>query len=286
MSHVNTSVVRALMALRGISQQTLCTLAHVSRNDMSRWLSDAEDGDDRVEFETQLEILKYLGIQGEMPRSDVVHYWHIHEPLLSRPDSSYAPLAVILRAFGEAQAAYLARESDPAMTFRARSCFALKFNGFQAILEVTAHPLRSISFDPDMMPGLKWIPDTFGVLLPDAKYDALQPGAMKVKSLTQHITYTSEMAQWERLRDMAHDKGIRAEQVATALMITSGVAPAAVEAATKARLERVVAPEPEQQRQVPAPVAAEAVKPAKREPQPSQPEELRLFVRPRAREAA
>ncbi|VTU41696.1 MULTISPECIES: hypothetical protein [unclassified Variovorax] len=293
MSHVNTAVVRALMSLRGISTETLCTLAHVSSEDMHNWLYDqgGESGE-QVEFETQLEILRFLGIHGESPRADVVHYWRIEEPFFSRAEKTYQPLGVMLRAFGKAQVAYLARESDPALTFQAKSCFALKFANFQAILEVSVHPLRSVSFDPDSMTDVEWVPDTMGVLLPDAQYDRLQPGAMKVRNLTQYITYTSEMAQWERLREVANARGILAEQVANALVVTSGVPLPALTEATSARQSTAAVPAAHV---APAPVAAAAppiqapaaVVPPPPAPspvavpsEPLQPEELKLFVRP------
>jgi hypothetical protein len=284
MEYIDTAVVRALMSLRGISQDTLCTLAHVSHQDMHAWLNDEGDkADERVEFATQLEILRILGIAGESPRPDVVHFWRVHETFFSRASSTYWPLETVLKAFGKAQVSYLARETDPAITFEARTCFALKFGGFHAILEVVTHPLRSPSFDPESMANLSWLPDSMGVLLPDSQYDNLQPGSMKVKGLVQHLTYTSERVQWERLREMALEKGIPAEQVAAALLLP-GTAPATVaaaapqvhqapalgtaaEAASRLRAERTEIPRPA------APVA----------PVPSPQainEELQLFARP------
>lgn len=218
MEIVDTTVVQALMSLRGISLHTLSTLAHVSQPDMAAWIYSKGDGADmRVDVDAQLEIQKFLGIYGETPRGDVVHYWRVTETLFSRAESAYQPLAVMLKAFGNARVAFLARESDPALLFKAKACFALQFAGFQAILEVHGHPMRSISFDPEMMHGLEWVPEAMGVLLPDSQYDSLEPGAMRVKHLTQYLTYTTEMAHWNRLRELANEKGIRADQVAQAL---------------------------------------------------------------------
>lgn len=217
--HVNTAVVKALMHLRGISEEVLCNLSHVARVDMNAWLYDiGEDTEERVPFEIQLEILKVLGINGETPRSDVVHYWRVYEPFFSKAGDSYWALNVMLKAFGKVQAVYLARESDPALNFQARATFGLRFGSFLAILDVTAHPLRSISFDPSNMADVAWLPDTMGVLLPDADYDNLEPGAMKVKGLQQYLSYNTEMVQWERLRDAALEKGMRAEHVAALLL--------------------------------------------------------------------
>lgn len=228
MEYIDTAVVRALMSLRGISAETLCSLAHVTRADMLAWLNEEGDShDERVEFDTQLEILRMLGIAGEAPRPDVLHFWRIHEPFFSRASTTYWPLETVLKAFGKAQVAYLARESDKAITFEAKTRFALKFGAFNAILEVTTHPLRSASFDPESMANLSWLPDSMGVLLPDAQYDRMEPGSMKVKGLTQFLTFTAERAQWERLREMALEKGIPADQVAAALLLP-GTAPAVV----------------------------------------------------------
>lgn len=228
--HVNTAVVKALMYLRGVGEPTLANLVHVTLADLQAWLYDmGENSEERVPFETQIEILRILGIAGEAPRGDVVHFWKIHEPLFSRHQSTYWALNVMLKFFGKAQAVYIGREADPAFCTQARSHFGLRFQDFVAILEVSAHPLRTISFDPETMPDLSWVPDTFGVLLPESEFDRLEPGSMKVKGFTQYITYTTEMAQWERLRESALEHGIRAEQVATLLL--GGTGPTRIAAA-------------------------------------------------------
>lgn len=213
--YVNTPVVKALMHLRGVDESTLANLHHITLADLQAWLYEAtDDADVRVPFETQIEVLRTLGIHDEAPRPDVVHYWRIHEGFFSRASSTYWALQTVLKAFGKAQAVFIARESDPSVLFSAKSVFGLRFAGFYAILEVTAHPLRSISFDPDEMTDISWLPDTLGVLLPEQEYLRLQPGAMRVKGLQQSLTYSAEIRQWERLRDAALEKGICAEQVA------------------------------------------------------------------------
>lgn len=228
--HVNTHVVKALMHLRGIDETTLANLISVSRPDMHDWLYDiGEDSEERVPFDTQLEALKTLGINGDVPRPDVVHYWRVYEPLFSREADPYWALQILLKAFGKAQAVFIAREADPAFSWTAKAHFGLRFPTFYAILEVSAHPLKSITFDPDTMPDMSWVPDTMGVLLPDAEYDRLEPGAMKVRGLQQYLTYNAEVQQWERLRDAALEKGILAEQVASMLLGTSVPAHEALE---------------------------------------------------------
>lgn len=279
--HVNTSVVKALMHLRGVDEHTLANLLHVSSPDMHAWLYDiGEDSEERVPFEVQLEVLRVLGITGETPRPDVVHYWRIHESLFSRPAETYWALGVLLKAFGKAQAVFIAQEADPALSFKARAHFGLRFGSFYAILEVTAHPLRSISFDPESMADLSWLPDTMGVLLPEAEYAALEPGAMKVRNLQQYLTYNAEVMQWERLRDAALEKGIRAEQVAA--MLLGGVSPAKEALAPKeavAPAEPLVKHTAVEAPAAPAP-APSAVQPAALPDRRAEQEEMRLFVTP------
>ena len=221
MSHINTEVVRALMELRGIDAPTLCKFAHVTHANMNAWLYGDVEGDakadEAIEYDTQLEILKFLGIVGEAPRGDVIHYWRLHESFFSRAHRTYWALDVVLKAFGQAKAAFLTRAADPFISFRGKSCFALRFGSFNAILEVTTHPLRSVSFAPGEMDSVDWLPDTFAVALTDEQYLALEPGSMKVKALTKSLSYTAEAAQWERLRNLANREGVSVEHVATLL---------------------------------------------------------------------
>lgn len=221
--HINTSVVKALMSLRCVDAAELANLVHIPYADFSAWLyEDAPESEERVPFDTQLEVLRILGIHGEGPREDVVHYWRIHEPLFSTRSKNYWALDIALKAFGPAQAVFISRETDPFLTFKAKAHFGLKFEGFMAILEVTAHPLRNVSFDPTEMENLSWVPDTFGVLLPEADYARMEPGSMRVRNLTQYLTYSTEVAQWERLRETALENGIRAESVAALLLGQEG----------------------------------------------------------------
>lgn len=242
--HVNTSVVKALMYLRSVSESEMANITHTPLAELQAWLYDqGEDSESRVPFETQLEILRLLGISGEAPRQDIVHYWRVHEPLFSRAESNYWALSIMLKAFGKAQAVFISREADPLWSWNAKAHFGLRFEGFMAILEVSAHPLRTISFDPENMADLSWVPDTFGVLLPDQEFDKLEPGAMKVRGMTQYLTYTTEMAQWERLREAALEKGIRAEQVAAMMLGNDG--PARLSGAEQEAAPPAPAPVPE-----------------------------------------
>lgn len=214
--HINPQVVHALMELRRIDVETLARLAHATVKAMHKWVYDGDD--EALSFDQQLEVLSFLGVRGEGPRPDVVHYWYVHENLFSRSSKNYWALEAVLKAFGAAEAVFISRESDPALSFKAQAHFGLKFEGFMAILAVTAHPLRSITFDPDAMEYLSWTPDTLGVLLPDEEYTRLEPGAMQVKGMSTYLAYSSEVSHWERLREQAIANGIRAEQVASILL--------------------------------------------------------------------
>jgi hypothetical protein len=216
---VNTHVVKALMYLSGITESALAALVHVKHSDLQAWLYEqGDDSEERVPIEAQMEVLGLLGVRGEGPRNDRVHFWRVHEPFFSRPQNSYWALQVLLKAFGEAQAVFIGRESDPYLTTTAKAHFALKFEGFTAMLEVTTHPLRNVSFGPEILTGLTWVPETMGALLPDDEYDQLEPGAMKVKGMSQYLTYTTEVRQWDRLRDKALEFGIRPDMVANLLL--------------------------------------------------------------------
>lgn len=279
--HVNTSVVKALMVLRNVDVVSLANLVHVTTEDLHAWLQElGDDFDDKVPFEVQIEILKILGVQGDTPRSDVVHYWRLHESFWSRSDSTYWPILVMLKAFGGAQMVAISPEAEPFLCWHAKSHFGLKFESFVAILEVSAHPLKTITFGPEVLPDLSWVPETMGVLLPEAEYARLQPGAMKVRGLRQYLTYSAEASQWEKLRDAALEKGIGAEQVA-ALLLGSEYNLALPKAEPTARPELLAEPAP--------PVARPAPQAEKDQPLASpgvggrlsgEDDDMRLFVTP------
>lgn len=216
---INTAVVKALMYLRSLSVTDLANLATVTVDEFESWLDDKHEGsEDAIPFEIQLDILKMLGIKDEYPRSDIVHYWRITEPFFGSRSSIYWALDVVLKAFGKAQVAFVARDEDPAFTFKSKSHFALKFPAFMAILEIQTHPLRSLRFDPNKFDDLDWVADTTGILVSSSNYERLQPGAMRVQGLHQYLTYSTEMKQWDMLRDAAFEKGLKAEQVANLLI--------------------------------------------------------------------
>lgn len=221
---VNASVVAALMQLKGLDTGTAAQLTHVPHGSLLRWLTDSAT-DEEVPFDTQLELLNILGVHDDSPRNDVVHYWRIHESLFSTSSTTYAPLQTVLKAFGPAELAFVARDVDPMLCLSAKAHFALTFVNFMAVLEVTAHPLKRISLDPDTMSDLSWAPGAQGILLPELEYLSLEPGVLKVRGLHQRLTYSAEVTQWDKLRESAIEHGISAEQVAEILLGAQPAAP-------------------------------------------------------------
>lgn len=244
---VNATIVRALVQLRGLSLDVLAQIAHIPRNNLARWVVSQED--EAVTFEQKLEVLNYLGIRGELPRGDVVHYWSVREGIFSSAQKSYGALRVVLDAFGPAKAVHLRRELEPVLSFSTTTYFGLQFETFSAMLRVDTHPLRSVSFAPGETPGVTWAEAT-SLDIPAKEYDAFEPGALQVATLEHRIMQGAEQLAWDKLRATALNQGLRAEQVAAALLAApsyAGVANAA--AAGAPALERL-----SRSTQAPAPV--------------------------------
>lgn len=252
---INPLTVRALMALRQVSVEVAANLAHIRVNLLVAWLNGDID-DNKVPFDKQIELLSILGVRGDHPRSDVVHHWHAHQPLFSRAKRDFWAVQALVKAFGPAQVVVISRAQDPAWTTAASARFGLRFEQFLAVLEVTAHPLRNISFGPDTVQGITWAPDTFGILLPPTEYDRMEPGSFEVRSLQQQLTYSEEMGRWETLRAQALEQGIRADHVADLLRGTAAALPALAATPTPSVAMEAVAPaasEPAAAHPVPTP---------------------------------
>lgn len=211
---INTTVVQALMTLRGINETTLANIAFVAPRRLREWLAGEGDGaDEQIAFERQLEMLRTLGIQNESPRGDVVHHWHVREPLFGSTRRVYWALQAIVEAFGGAHVVFLSKEADPALTFRNEARFVLKFETFRALLHIEGHPMRSLRFHPDAIPGLQWMPGSYGVLLETPEYEALAPGLVEPKVLEGHLHAGADAFHWERLTHLAREANVSAEQL-------------------------------------------------------------------------
>lgn len=216
---VNTDVVKAVLFLRGISLEALSNLVGETAEALAGWLDSTAPEGDELEIDSQLEVLRVIGFSGGVPRKDTVHFWRVNETLFSRASSSYWALKVLLQAFGPAQMAYIARESEPAFSTKSKFFFALSFAGeaggpgFYAMVEVKTHPLRTASLNPESIPLLSWAPDVMGVLLDNQKYDKLGPGSLKSPQLRGYLDYTAETRRWEALRELAQSRGLTAQQL-------------------------------------------------------------------------
>lgn len=217
--YINTQVVRALMALRRIDEPTLANIANVSTPMLSQWLYDETDAsEDLIAFDTQLEILRVLGINGETPRNDIVHYWYVHEPLFSSSARNYWALAQLTQAFGKADAVYFAKDADPLVSVRSKAHFGLQFASFKAVLEVTSHPLRNIGFDPALIGNMQWAPGNFGVLVDQAEFEKLAPGLMTPVLFDSQLNVGRELLAWERLNLLARERNISADHIEQLLL--------------------------------------------------------------------
>lgn len=225
--NVNSSVVASLMTLKNLDIETVARLVHVRAADLEAWLDNSSATDERISFEAQMDILRILGIRDEQPNSDVVHYWSVTEPLFGSAPRVYAAVTSLLQAFGGAKVSYLAREADPAISRATTSLFCLKFARFLAILEVQGHPLRNIRFDPEQLNGLEWNPEVQGIILDEAKYDAMEPGAMAVAELEQYLSSPAELSLWEQLRVMAAARGVLPTQLMAVLGLQDSTGSAA-----------------------------------------------------------
>lgn len=237
---VNSTIVLALVQLRELDLAVLARIAHVPHRAMLRWVQDADET--ALTFEQQIEVLNYLGIRGEAPRPDVVHYWHLHEGFFSRASQVYAPLNVVLSAFGPAEVIHLEREVESPLTLRSEVYFALKFAAFNAMLCVSTHPLRSVSLEPGRTAGLSWAEEARALTIPVDEYDAFEPGALKVPVLEQRLQVCAEMAAWEQLRVTAMTRGLRADNVAAVLLCAPGNAGLAQEPVAPADRIQMTAP--------------------------------------------
>lgn len=208
MTHIETSVVYALMTLRQIDAPTLANLVHVKLGSLIDWLKGDHEA---LPHDYQMEILHILGIKGEAPRGDIVHYWTIQETFWSGFNSTYDALDTIMNVFGPAQIVHIAADSDPAFTSDSRSIFGLRFENFMAILDIKGHPWRGLRFDPERL-KMSWISERPVVGVPPAVYNAMEPGAFGVVQLQRHMLYNEEVTSWERICAMALDSGMRASE--------------------------------------------------------------------------
>lgn len=230
---LNVEVVKALMHLRGMTLGALADYLQVQPSVVQRLLS----GDATAVPEYRVpEILAALGVHGEAPRADVVHYWRVSEGLFSPVRKDYAALLIATAAFGAPKVVFLASEEDPALSVKGVVHFGLRFPTFYAILEVTPATLRNVKFDPahpDLQyndtrkMGLHWMEGSVGLLLERREYLQLGPGALEPQQLIEQVESVQNLLKWEQLSDLAKAVKISPDQLASVIkMVASNQLPA------------------------------------------------------------
>jgi hypothetical protein len=285
---INTHVVRALMALRRIDEPTLANIANVATPLLSRWLADGAEGDELIAFDTQLEILRVLGINGETLRSDIVHYWYVHQELFSTNAKTYWAVQTMTEAFGQAEVVYFAKDTDPLASMTARTHFGLQFSSFKVVLEVSCHPLRNIGFDPADFEHLQWAANA-AVLVDREQFEKLAPGLMTPLLFDSQMSIGREQLAWERLNLLSREHRIGPEQLELLLrnvqqglltpqlggqpQAAPAVAPVAAPAVAPVAPADMAAPET-------APAREPAVAPVAAPPAPAKPQVVELAPEP------
>lgn len=214
---IDTTVVRSIMALRGITSNQVAQMLQAKASSVSAWL--AGQSNHGLDYVRQMEALDLLGVRGENLRHDVVHHWSVDEPLFGSAAKIYFPLKVLTDAFGPAQVAMLAPEEEPVFSTRARALYLLRFPGFFAVLEVRGHALLNFRFDPTAVEGLSWSEGSIGLLLEPAKYASIEPGSLTPDELQGHVSAIQDAMKWEQLSQAAAEVKITPDQIAALLKL-------------------------------------------------------------------
>lgn len=214
---IDTTVVRSIMALRGITDHQVAQMLQAKASSVSAWL--AGQSNHGLDYVRQMEALDLLGVRGENLRHDVVHHWAVDEPLFGSAAKIYFPLKVLTDAFGPAQVAMLAPEEEPVFSTRARALYLLRFPGFFAVLEVRGSALLNFRFDPAAIEGLSWSEGSIGLLLEPAKYASIEPGSLTPAELQGHVSAIQDAVKWEQLSQAAAEVKITPDQIAALLKL-------------------------------------------------------------------
>jgi len=255
--YLNTKIVNALMTLRAISPERLAAVTGLSSRALTAWLDGTakdEDSDARLPFDRQLEVIKILGITGEVPRSDVTHAWFLREPAFGSREPTYEPLRTILLYCGGCDVTLLAAEADPFVSLRARTHFALTFDKFRAVLQITSAPFRSLAFSPGSLPNMRWVGEQAPLIVRKDLFLSLTgPGESVPAQLDLERHKALEIAHWKKIGELAAERGMGAPELAHFLIDKVPVKPmlpalsAQLTAAAPAAAKEPIpaAPEPE-----------------------------------------
>lgn len=217
--YVNTEVVAALMALKGVSVADLTRVTGIPRSKVKLWLAGYVE-EDVLPPSLQVALLAALGVHGDTLRGDMVHNWDIYEPtLFGSAAAARDPLETVISAFGgSAQAAYVTSEEDPFFSLTPVTVYLLRFPSFLATLRVHASLLRPCRFEPDKVDGLSWATDNVGVLLDADEYAKVAAGEIGAKPLQRLLSVTSEPSRWDALIRAAQDAKIPPEHLLRLMM--------------------------------------------------------------------
>jgi transcriptional regulator with XRE-family HTH domain len=211
---VNTTVVRALMTLRGLNRKSLAKLAGVREDNLRAWLSGADSADLCMARKNQILVLRSLGVDEEAPRADTVHAWVLDETTNKRREEGIAALHTIVSAYQDAQVVHFGLNADSAFTFSEHSHFGLFFTGFRAVLTVKPGFFRDVQFSPDSVKGFTWAAENPVCLLPDFRFLQITSSDVTPTEFDDFATGQVELSKWENLHLLAREHQIRAEDIA------------------------------------------------------------------------
>lgn len=206
----------AFQSLNRLSNDMITRLAHVSKQELSNWLGGLEHS---LSVESISAIQNLIGFNDEgAPRTDIVHFWQIQETWKSSlKDVAYQHLISLAESYGPVSVAHVSRSSDGAST----SVFALQFPEFLAILEIKASLIKALTFNPEKIPNMSWLPGLNNIELPDELFDSLEPGAISLQTLKETLSKEEESRKWRILQESLTQKGIKAADLLDALTLKS-----------------------------------------------------------------
>jgi hypothetical protein len=211
---VNTTVVRALMTLRGLNRTLLAKLAGVREDNLRAWLSGADSAELCMARKNQILVLRSLGVDEESPRSDTVHAWVLDESSATRRSEGLDALQTIVSAYQEAEVVHFGPDEDSAFSFSQTSIFGLRFEGFRVVLTVKPGFFRDVQFSPDSVKGLVWASENPVCMLPSYRFEQMANADITPAEFDDFAAGQVELAKWENLHLLAREHHIRAEDIA------------------------------------------------------------------------
>ena len=211
---VNTTVVKALMTLRGLSRKGLAKLAGVREDNLRAWLAGGDSADLCMARKNQLVVLQALGIDDDTPRSDTVHAWVLDESSREARMAALEALSVMVSVYDGAEVIHFGADSDSAFTLSQPSHFGLRFAAFRVVLTVKPAFFRDVRFTPDDINGFSWAQENPVCLLPAFRFEQLANSDVTPAEFDDFAKGQVELAKWENLHLLAREHQIRPEDIA------------------------------------------------------------------------